>query len=118
MTIKHLKSHGTMAALYMTSGNNATSPLIKKLSIHPPNATRILLPDGRHLAYQEQGVPAEKARFSLIAPHAFLSSRLAGANISLKLFEECSSVCLLLTCLALIGETRVCIFCKNRNTWS
>lgn len=75
-----------MTALYMTSENDATSRLIKKLSVHPPNATRILLPDGRHLAYREQGVPAEEARFSLIAPHAFLSSRLAGANISLKPF--------------------------------
>ncbi|KAL8146255.1 uncharacterized protein LOC141707341 [Apium graveolens] len=77
------------AALYMTSENNATSPLIKKLSIHPPNATRILLPDGRHLAYQEQGVPAEKARFSLIAPHAFLSSRVAGIpGLRVSLMQE------------------------------
>lgn len=72
-----------MAALYMNSKSDATSPLIKKLCIHPPNATRILLPDGRRIAYLEQGVPAEMARFSLIAPHAFLSSRLAGANILL-----------------------------------
>lgn len=58
----------------------------KKLYIHPPSAARIQLPDGRYMAYHEQGVPAETARFSLIAPHSFLSSRLAGGNITLELF--------------------------------
>lgn len=51
---------------------------VKKVRIHPPSASRILLPDGRNLAYHEQGVPASRARYSLIAPHSFLSSRLAG----------------------------------------
>ncbi|KAG8063869.1 hypothetical protein GUJ93_ZPchr0003g18565 [Zizania palustris] len=50
----------------------------KKLFISPPSAKTVQLPDGRHLAYVEQGVSAERARFSLIAPHSFLSSRLAG----------------------------------------
>ncbi|KAI3983421.1 hypothetical protein MKX01_013488 [Papaver californicum] len=49
----------------------------KEVYLHPPSASRVQLPDGRHLAYHEQGVPAERARFSLIAPHSFLSSRLA-----------------------------------------
>lgn len=44
----------------------------------------MLLPDGRHLAYQDQGVSAEKATFSIIASHAFLSSRLTGTNILLS----------------------------------
>jgi pimeloyl-ACP methyl ester carboxylesterase len=30
------------------------------------------------LAYEEKGISADRARFSLIAPHSFLSSRLAG----------------------------------------
>lgn len=51
---------------------------IKKIYIHPPSARRVMLPDGRFLAYKEQGVSAETARFSLIGPHTFLSSRLAG----------------------------------------
>lgn len=53
-------------------------PVAKDVYIHPPSADRILLPDGRHLAYHEQGVPASVARFSIIVPHPFLSSRLAG----------------------------------------
>uniref|UniRef100_A0A7N0UKS9 AB hydrolase-1 domain-containing protein n=1 Tax=Kalanchoe fedtschenkoi TaxID=63787 RepID=A0A7N0UKS9_KALFE len=58
------------------SGNYA--PLPKKVSIHPPTASLVLLPDGRHLAYEEQGVPADRARFTLFCQHSFLSSRLAG----------------------------------------
>ncbi|KAF3782669.1 hypothetical protein EJ110_NYTH33322 [Nymphaea thermarum] len=55
----------------------------------PPNATRIQLPDGRYVAYQEQGVPQDQARYSLITTHSFLSSRLAGLpGISLSLLEE------------------------------
>lgn len=52
--------------------------MTKKVYIHPPTASLVLLPDGRHLAYQEQGVPAGRARFTLFCQHAFLSSRLAG----------------------------------------
>lgn len=54
---------------------------IKKVFIHPPSAKRIMLPDGRYLAYKEQGVPADRARFAVIMPHTFLSSRLAGTLI-------------------------------------
>ncbi|KAM0924233.1 hypothetical protein ACQ4PT_005008 [Festuca glaucescens] len=61
----------------------------KKLYISPPNAKRFQLPDGRHLAYEEKGISADRARFSLIAPHSFLSSRLAGIpGISTSLLEE------------------------------
>lgn len=56
---------------------NTPIPLVQS---HPPSANRILLPDGRNISYHEQGVPADKARYSLIAPHAFLSSRLSGRN--------------------------------------
>ncbi|KAF9593813.1 hypothetical protein IFM89_025522 [Coptis chinensis] len=50
----------------------------KKMHIHPPSATLVQLPDGRQMAYHERGVSAETARFSLLSPHSFLSSRLAG----------------------------------------
>ena len=60
-------------------------PPLKKARIHPSNATRIQLPDGRHMAYLERGVSADKARFSLITPHSFLSSRLAGKHFPIIL---------------------------------
>lgn len=66
--------------------DNTPIPLVQS---HPPTASRILLPDGRNISYHEQGVPADKARYSLIAPHAFLSSRLAGIpGIKSSLLEE------------------------------
>lgn len=65
----------------MNTDPDTTTSLVKKIKIHPPSASLILLPDGRRLAYQEQGVPAEQARFSMIVPHSFLSSRLAGILI-------------------------------------
>ncbi|KAI3461459.1 hypothetical protein Pfo_018122 [Paulownia fortunei] len=55
-----------------------TTPLVEKMKVHPASASLILLPDGRRLAYQEQGVPADQARYSMIVPHSFLSSRIAG----------------------------------------
>ncbi|PON35100.1 Alpha/beta hydrolase fold [Trema orientale] len=64
-------------------------PEIKKVYLHPPSADRVVLPDGRYMAYREQGVPADRARFSVIAPHAFLSSRLAGIpGLKASLLEE------------------------------
>lgn len=64
-------------AICVDSNRDTVAPMVK-VRMHPPSASRILLPDGRYMAYDEQGVPADKARFSLIAPHSFLSSRLAG----------------------------------------
>lgn len=61
----------------------------KKVYIRPPSAVRVLLPDGRYMAYREVGVPADKARFSLVTPHGFLSSRLAGIpGVKVSLLEE------------------------------
>ncbi|KAI3716684.1 hypothetical protein L1987_67728 [Smallanthus sonchifolius] len=78
-----------IAVLIVTSESDAPIPMIQKLHIHPANATRILLPDGRHLAYQEQGVSSERARFTLVASHSFLSSRLAGIpGIKASLLQE------------------------------
>ncbi|KAM3303359.1 hypothetical protein P3S67_014389 [Capsicum chacoense] len=78
------------AVLIASNDNIYPTPSVKKVCIHPPNASRILLPDGRHLAYHEQGVPAELARFSMIAPHSFLSSRLAAGipGIKTSLLQE------------------------------
>ncbi|KAM1255398.1 hypothetical protein ACFX2F_029835 [Malus domestica] len=65
------------------------APEVKKIYIHPPSAARVMLPDGRFIAYKEQGVPADRARFSIIAPHSFLSSRLAGIpGLKASLLEE------------------------------
>lgn len=62
---------------------------VQLVQVHPPSASRILLPDGRHISYLEQGVPADRTRYSLIATHSFLSSRLAGIpGIKLSLLEE------------------------------
>ncbi|KAJ7972437.1 alpha/beta-Hydrolases superfamily protein [Quillaja saponaria] len=70
-------------------GHDNLSALVKKVQVHPPSANRILLPDGRYMAYQEQGVPVDRARFSLLAPHSFLSSRLAGIpGIKVSLLKE------------------------------
>ena len=64
-----------------TERTSSSTPEIKKVYTHPPSANRIVLPDGRYLAYREQGVSADRARFSVIMPHSFLSSRLAGTLI-------------------------------------
>lgn len=67
-----------LAVLGVNSKHDSSAPMIKKMQLHPPSAARILLPDGRYLAYHEFGVPADRARFSLMIPHGFLFSRLAG----------------------------------------
>ena len=79
---EHLTHTITLYAALNVNTEYATStPLLKEVSIHPPNASRILLPDGRYLGYREQGVPSVRARHSMIAPHSFLSSRLSGRII-------------------------------------
>lgn len=95
----------------MNNDADTTSALVKKVNIHPPSASRILLPDGRYLAYQEQGVPADQARFSVVAAHSFLSSRLAGMlfNISRAVLIV-NQLYMLLICFN-------CVSSPNRNTW-
>ncbi|KAJ0978217.1 hypothetical protein J5N97_013691 [Dioscorea zingiberensis] len=79
----------SLSAMNVNTGTQNFSDQPKILYIHPPSAARIQLPDGRYMAYHEQGVPAERARFSLISPHSFLSSRLAGIpGIKASLLEE------------------------------
>lgn len=76
------------AALKLNSEHDHVT-LVKKVDIHPPSATSITLPDGRHLAFLERGVPSDRARHTLIVPHGFLSSRLAGVpGIKESLLEE------------------------------
>ncbi|KAE8706059.1 Alpha/beta-Hydrolases superfamily protein isoform 2 [Hibiscus syriacus] len=78
-----------LAALNLNGGHDGLAPPVKKVLVHPPSASRIELPDGRHLAYRAMGVPADKARFSFIAPHSFLSSRLGGIpGVKSSLLEE------------------------------
>ncbi|XWS55781.1 hypothetical protein CRYUN_Cryun09bG0030100 [Craigia yunnanensis] len=78
-----------LSALNLNGGHDGLVPTVKKVRVHPPSASRIQLPDGRHLAYHDIGVAADKARFSLIAPHSFLSSRLAGMpGVKTSLLEE------------------------------
>lgn len=72
------------AALSVNSKQDSSGKLVKEVCIHPPSATRILLPDGRHVAYREIGVPPGRARYSVIAPHGFLSSRLGGRKLLLS----------------------------------
>jgi hypothetical protein len=44
----------------------------------PVTVRRVRLRDGRHLAYEESGVPKEVARYRIIFSHGFAGSRLAG----------------------------------------
>ncbi|CAL9040716.1 uncharacterized protein LOC135622492 [Musa acuminata AAA Group] len=78
-----------LLVLRVNNGNETSVEAPKKLYVSPPSASRIQLLDGRYMAYQEKGVLAERARFFMIAPHAFLSSRLAGIpGIKESLLEE------------------------------
>uniref|UniRef100_A0A804RCC2 Alpha/beta-Hydrolases superfamily protein n=1 Tax=Zea mays TaxID=4577 RepID=A0A804RCC2_MAIZE len=45
----------------------------------PVTVRRVRLRDGRHLAYEESGVPKEVARYRIIFSHGFAGSRLAGS---------------------------------------
>ncbi|WCJ34547.1 alpha/beta-Hydrolases superfamily protein [Euphorbia peplus] len=78
-----------LAAIGVNTTHESSVPQLKRMIVHPPSADRILLPDGRNMAYHDKGVPADRARYSLIAPHSFLSSRLAGIpGVKTSLLEE------------------------------
>ncbi|XP_030449894.1 uncharacterized protein LOC115672265 [Syzygium oleosum] len=78
-----------LAALSVNMTNDSFAPHVKKVQKHPSSAIRVQLPDGRHIAYGEQGVPADRARFTIVIPHSFLFSRLAGIpGIKVSLLEE------------------------------
>lgn len=76
-------------AAISVDSNHQTLTKAAMVRMHPPIASRILLPDGRYMAYHDQGVPPGRARFSLVAPHSFLSSRLAGIpGVKASLLED------------------------------
>ncbi|CAN1274863.1 hypothetical protein LINPERPRIM_LOCUS15540 [Linum perenne] len=78
-----------LSALSVNTTDESSVPVVKKVRIHPPTASRISLPDGRNIAYLDRGVPANRARYSVISPHSFLSSRLGGfSGIETSLLEE------------------------------
>ncbi|XP_068636411.1 uncharacterized protein [Aristolochia californica] len=78
-----------LIVLSISSERQSPTAMPKKVYISPPSASRIQLPDGRYLAYEDRGVPADRARFSVVAPHSFLSSRFAGIpGIKTSLLEE------------------------------
>ncbi|XP_062003658.1 uncharacterized protein LOC133721139 [Rosa rugosa] len=78
-----------LTAISINTEHDSLVRQVKRVQMHRPSATHVLLPDGRRLAYHEQGVPAKTTRISLIAPHSFLSSRLAGMpGIKISLLEE------------------------------
>ncbi|XP_057858064.1 uncharacterized protein LOC131067147 isoform X1 [Cryptomeria japonica] len=54
----------------------------------PVTAPRVQLPDGRHLAYKEHGVPKERAKYKIIFAHGFRGSRNESLNVSKELQEE------------------------------
>ncbi|XP_068668675.1 uncharacterized protein [Aristolochia californica] len=78
-----------LIVLSVSSERQNPTAMPKKVFIHPTSATRIQLPDGRYVAYEDRGVQADTARFSVVAPHSFLSSRFAGIpGIKTSLLEE------------------------------
>lgn len=78
-----------LAVLSTNGKHDCTITSVKKVTLHPASAARIMLPDGRYMAYQEIGIPADTARYSVIVPHGFLSSRFAGIlGIKVSLLEE------------------------------
>ncbi|XP_039046696.1 uncharacterized protein LOC120187103 [Hibiscus syriacus] len=52
-----------LSALNLNGAHDVSAPPVKKVLVHPPSASRIQLPDGRHLTYRAMGVPVDKARF-------------------------------------------------------
>lgn len=48
----------------------------------PVTARRVRLRDGRHLAYEESGVPKESARYRIVFSHGFTGSRLDSLRAS------------------------------------
>ncbi|CAN6324793.1 unnamed protein product [Urochloa humidicola] len=54
----------------------------------PVTARRVRLSDGRHLAYEESGVPRESARYRVVFSHGFTGSRLDSLRASQEVAEE------------------------------
>ncbi|XP_077235792.1 putative lysophospholipase BODYGUARD 2 [Tasmannia lanceolata] len=54
----------------------------------PVISPRIILKDGRHLAYTERGIPKEKARYKIVIVHGLSSSKDFTLPASKKLVEQ------------------------------
>ncbi|PWZ30508.1 hypothetical protein Zm00014a_039087 [Zea mays] len=54
----------------------------------PISSPRIRLKDGRHLAYREEGVRRENARFRIVFIHGFSSTKESGFPVSQELVEQ------------------------------
>ncbi|XP_039031091.1 uncharacterized protein LOC120165702 [Hibiscus syriacus] len=54
----------------------------------PVTASRIKLRDGRHLAYEEHGVPRDAAKYKIIQVHGFYSRRLDTISLSPELVKR------------------------------
>lgn len=73
----------------LRTGMEQQEPAIKEVYSLSITADRIQLPDGRYIAYREEGVSASLARHSILVIHSFVSSRLAGIpGIKQSLLEE------------------------------
>jgi hypothetical protein len=62
----------------LRTGTKQHAPDNKEVYSLSITADRIQLPDGRYIAYREEGVSASLARHSILVIHSFVSSRLAG----------------------------------------
>ncbi|KAJ4847111.1 hypothetical protein Tsubulata_043953 [Turnera subulata] len=54
----------------------------------PGNSPRIRLKDGRYLAYREEGVPKNKAKYKIIIVHGFGSSKEMSFNAPQEMIED------------------------------
>ena len=67
-----------MCALVFTGWGSGDRRSKYKVDISGIVAEKIELPDGRHIAYAEQGVSKELAKHNILVLHGFLSSRILG----------------------------------------
>lgn len=74
------------AALLLGWAYQATRPPPPAILGSPGGPTvtspRVRLKDGRYLAYREAGVDREKAKFKIIFPHGFASTKESGFPVS------------------------------------
>jgi hypothetical protein len=73
-------------AIWAYQATNPPPPKICGTPGGPPiTAPRVKLRDGRHLAYKEQGVSRETAKYKIVYVHGFASTRhdtMSVANLS------------------------------------
>eukprot|EP00250_Pteridium_aquilinum_P011034 c19795_g1_i1 orf=289-1833(+) len=68
---------------------NVKAEVAKVVDLPPINAPHVKLPDGRRVAYREQGVSQQFARHTILVVHGLPSSRLAGIpGLKSRLLED------------------------------